>query len=108
MVSYFGPVPDELLEHISDDENDDWRRILGVLNTSYGTGGEPWQSFSKWGDEVFPYLSHEEGFQHLDPEFKRFIGRMMMLAPAKRAMVDELLEDPWWRTRETECTAVVR
>jgi serine/threonine protein kinase len=104
MIRYFGPVPEALLQHISDDKNDSWRQVLGVLNSCYGISGEkePWQHFSQWGKEVFSELATKANFQYLNSDFKRLIGRMMNLDPAKRATVDELLHDHWWKNANTE------
>lgn len=83
MISYFGPVPEGLLEHINQDH---WCIALIQLSRSFNEAN-PAKPFSLWS---------EQGFQHLDSHFKRLVGRMMDLDPAKRATVNELLKDPWW------------
>lgn len=83
MISNFGPV---LLEHI---DNDEWCMALMTLNKSFNEDN-PRRPFSLWVEEDLP---------HLDSNFKRFVGRMMNLDPAKRATMDEILHDPWWDKR---------
>ncbi|KAL8747167.1 MAG: hypothetical protein Q9190_000931 [Brigantiaea leucoxantha] len=78
MVSHFGPVPMELLQHI---DNDEWCIALIDINRSFNTSN-PAKPFSKWKD-----------FQYLDTNTKRFFGRMVQLDPAKRATAEEPLGD---------------
>ena len=83
MISYFGPVPKGLLEHIDQDQ---WCIALIQLGNSFNKSN-PAKPFSLWNEQDFP---------HLDLNFKRFVGRMMNLDPAKRATADEILKDSWW------------
>ena len=83
MISYFGPAPLGLLEHINDDR---WCIALIDINRSFN-GSNPAKPFSLW-----------KGFPQLDTNTKRFIGRMLQLDPGKRATAAELLEDSWWCT----------
>ncbi|KAL9026326.1 MAG: hypothetical protein Q9196_004994 [Gyalolechia fulgens] len=81
MISYFGPVPMGLLEHINDDG---WCIALIDINRSFNDSN-PAKPFSMW-----------KGFPQLDTSTKNFIGRMVELDPAKRATAAELLQDSWW------------
>ena len=83
MISYFGPLPLGLLEHVNQDE---WCLAMVQLRGSFNKDN-PRQPFSLWS---------EQSFQNLDSDFKRLVGKMMDLDPAKRATVKELLEDSWW------------
>jgi len=83
MIMYFGPVPLGLLEHVN---NDQWCLAMIKLNSSYNKDN-PARPFRRWD---------ERGFPGLESDFKRLVGRMMDLDPAKSATVGELLEDPWW------------
>lgn len=83
MISYFGPVPLGLLEHVNED---DWCLAMIQLNSSFSKDN-PAKPFSRWNERSFPGL---------DFNFKGLVAKMMNLDPAKRATVDELLKDPWW------------
>lgn len=39
----------------------------------------------------------ENDFLNLDPDTKRIILRMTNLDPKRRATMDEILKDPWWK-----------
>lgn len=75
-------MPLGLLEHVNED---DWCLAMIQLNSSFNKDN-PAKLFSRW---------NEQGFPRLDSNFKRLVGKMMDLDPAKRATVDELLKDPW-------------
>ena len=83
MMSYFGPVPEGLLEHINHNE---WCNALITLSASFDKENPP-RPFALWDEQYFPYL---------DSDFKRLVDRMMNLDPSKRATVNDLLNDPWW------------
>ena len=83
MISYFGPVPLGLLQHVNDE---DWCLAMMQLNSGFNKDN-PAKLFSLW---------NEQGFPNLDSNFKKFVGKMTDLDPAKRATVDELLGNPWW------------
>lgn len=42
-----------------------------------------------------------EVYPNIVPDTKRTISRMTNLDPAKRANMDEILEDPWWNNSDT-------
>ncbi|OJD18960.1 hypothetical protein AJ78_01072 [Emergomyces pasteurianus Ep9510] len=85
LISFFGPVPDELVTHVN---NENWGQIM--MTISEGTFDEgpvgPGRS-EKWEKKDYPKL---------DSETKRFLWRMINLSPLERAAMEELLEDPWW------------
>ncbi len=83
MISYFGPLPLGLLEHVNEDE---WCLAMMKLGGRFNNDN-PRRPFSLW---------NEQSFRNLDADFKRLVAKMVDLDPAKRATVAELLEDPWW------------
>ena len=85
MISYFGPVPLGLLKHVDQDE---WCTSMIRMNSTFNKSN-PAMPFRLW---------NEQGFPRLESDFKRLVSKMMDLDPAKRASVDELLEDPWWNS----------
>lgn len=87
LISYFGPVPAELVAHIQDD---DWGKVMMVISDSTMDGGPVGPGrFTGWKEKYYP---------NLDSEAKRMLLRIFNLDPAKRPTIEEILEDPWWNT----------
>ncbi|GFG14569.1 hypothetical protein IFM61392_08523 [Aspergillus lentulus] len=86
LITYFGPVPPELVEHVNDQR---WGKLL--IELSEATADDPDMRFNQWKEELFP---------NLDAETKRMISRMTKLNPAERATMSEILEDRWWSRDE--------
>ncbi|KAM5489202.1 hypothetical protein MaudMau93_003699 [Microsporum audouinii] len=87
LISYFGPVPAELVAHIQDD---DWGKVMMVISDSTMDGGPVGPGrFIGWKEKDYP---------NLDSEAKRMLLRIFNLDPAKRPTIEEILEDPWWNT----------
>jgi serine/threonine protein kinase len=86
LITYFGPVPPELVGHVNDQR---WGKIL--MELSEATADDPDMRFNRWKEEMFP---------NLDTETKRMISRMTKLNPAERATMSEISKDPWWSREE--------
>lgn len=86
LITFFGPVPRELVTHLNDKG---WCNIL--MELSEATAGDPSTRFNQWKEEFFP---------NLGTETKRVISRMTKLNPAERATMSEILKDPWWSRDE--------
>ncbi len=84
LLSIFGPLPPELITHFNDEY---WGELLTALSQVVADE-DPSVRFEQWEDEAFP---------NLDPDTKRVISRMTNLDPKRRAPMDEILEDPWWK-----------
>ncbi|KAG5297219.1 serine/threonine protein kinase [Histoplasma ohiense] len=85
LISFFGPVPDELVTHVN---NENWGQIMMAISEGTFDGGSVGPGrFEKWKEKDYP---------NLDSETKRFLWRMTNLSPLKRATMEELMEDPWW------------
>lgn len=83
LLSAFGPLPDALVKHVGDDEagallKDLWQAI---------SEDESNEVFEKWSEEMLP---------NLDNEAMRLILRMTNLDPAKRALMSDIVMDPYW------------
>ncbi|KAK5093980.1 hypothetical protein LTS08_008764 [Lithohypha guttulata] len=87
LLSVFGPLPPELVTHVNDE---DWGELFTALSLVVAHE-DPSARFEQWGKDVFP---------NLDPETKRVLSRMTNLDPKRRATMDEILEDPWWKRNE--------
>ena len=87
LLSIFGPLPPELITHVNDEY---WGELLMALSQVVADE-DPSDHFEQWEENVSP---------NLDPETKRVISRMMKLDPKKRATMDQILEDPWWKCVE--------
>jgi hypothetical protein len=72
LITFFGPVPPELVAHVSDHR---WGYIL--MKLSEATADNPSMRFNQWKEEVFPNLNNCE-----------------------RAIMPEILKDPWWSRDE--------
>lgn len=83
LLSMLGPAPLELITHI-DDEG--WTEFFTELSKEVMKEDSS-NRLEHWNESVFPNLNDEN---------KRMILRMMNLNPAKRATVDQIMEDPWW------------
>jgi serine/threonine protein kinase len=86
LITFFGPVPSELVTHVNDEK---WGRIL--MELSEATAEDPSIRFSQWKEDDFP---------NLDAETKRVISMMVNLNPAERATISQVLSDPWWNQCE--------
>jgi hypothetical protein len=84
LLSAFGPLPDALIKHVNDENGgallkDLWQAI---------TEDESTERFERWSEEMFP---------NLDDEAKRLILRMTNLDPTKRALMSDIVMDPYWK-----------
>jgi serine/threonine protein kinase len=84
LLSIFGPLPQELITHVNDEY---WAELLTALSQA-AADEDPGAHFEQWDENTFP---------NLDAEAKRVISRMTNLDPKKRATMDQILEDPWWK-----------
>ncbi|KAL6240886.1 hypothetical protein RBB50_012145 [Rhinocladiella similis] len=84
LLSMFGPLPPGLITHINDEY---WGELLTALSQVVAEE-DPSGRFELWEESTFP---------NLDSEAKRVISRMTNLDPKKRATIDQMLEDPWWK-----------
>ncbi|KAI0013538.1 kinase-like protein [Xylariaceae sp. FL0662B] len=89
MIRYFGPVPDGLLERVRNGSADhESAQILeGMRNAMLELPYED-ERLEGWDEKRFP---------NLNSEVKRVLSRMLNFDPNKRATIDEILEDPWWK-----------
>ena len=84
LLSTFGPFSQELIRHVNDEY---WGELLEALSRIVEDEDPSWR-FEQWEESTFP---------NLDPETKRVISRMTNLDPKKRATMDQVLEDSWWK-----------
>lgn len=84
LLSIFGPLPPGLITHVDDEY---WGELLRTLSLVVA-GEDPSGHFEQWEENVLP---------NLDSEAKRVISRMTNLDPKKRATMDQILQDPWWK-----------
>ncbi|KAI0833084.1 hypothetical protein F5Y06DRAFT_280800 [Hypoxylon sp. FL0890] len=83
LLSVFGPLPDALVKHVNDEEAG--ALLKGLWQAiAEDESNEP---FEQWSEEMFP---------NLDNEAKRLILRMTNLDPAKRALMSDIIMDPYW------------
>ncbi|KAL3427881.1 kinase-like protein [Phlyctema vagabunda] len=83
LLSVFGPLPEALVEHGNDEEAGALLRGLWQAIEEDG----PREPFEHWSEEMFPDLDHEA---------KRLISSMADLDPAKRALMSDIVTDPYW------------
>ena len=81
MLSYFGPLPAALIEHVKDSF---WCPVLVGLDQSFDKN-TPRKPFSLWRD-----------IAGLERDDKKFLGRLLNLAPGLRPTAEELLKDLWF------------
>lgn len=79
----FGPLPEALVSHVSDEDGGDFLRQLWWLIDEEGLH----RPFVDWSMSNLP---------NLDLGAKKLISRMTNLNPAQRATISEVLEDPYW------------
>ncbi|KAL9023963.1 MAG: hypothetical protein Q9196_006857 [Gyalolechia fulgens] len=84
LLSMFGPVSFELIAHINDEY---WGELLTALSV-VAAEEDPIVRFAQWEEKDFP---------NLNLETKRMILRMTNLDPKKRATMEQIMEDPWWK-----------
>lgn len=81
MLSYFGPLPLGLMEHI---KVSNWCGVLTILDQSFDEN-TPRKPFFLWRD-----------IEGLEPGDKEFFERILKLDPALRPSATELLKDKWF------------
>jgi serine/threonine protein kinase len=81
MLSYFGPLPPALLEHVRDPQ---WCSVLTHLDQSFNTDN-PRKPFSLWRD-----------IEGLEAGDKEFFGQLLNLAPGNRPTAEDLLKHSWF------------
>ena len=84
LLSMFGPAPFELIAHINDEY---WSELLTALSEIVAEE-DPIKRFAQWKEGDFP---------NLNLEAKRMILRMTNLDPKKKADMEQIMEDPWWK-----------
>ncbi|KAL3423869.1 kinase-like protein [Phlyctema vagabunda] len=84
---YFGPLSDGLLQHTADET---WQTVLGQVAEGVA-GADPSFHLSNWQECDFP---------NIDAEAKSMLCRIMILDPVARAPIDEILDDPYWKSVE--------
>ncbi|EPE35225.1 hypothetical protein GLAREA_10922 [Glarea lozoyensis ATCC 20868] len=83
-IVYFGPLSEGLLKYTADET---WQTVLGQV-AAMVAGAELSFHLSNWQESEFP---------NINAEAKRMLSRIMNLDPAKRATIDEILDDPYWK-----------
>jgi serine/threonine protein kinase len=84
LLSLFGPAPPELLALIDDEY---WTELLTALSEVV-IEEDPGTRFAQWQQGQLPNIDHRT---------KDLILKMTNLSPLKRATIDEILNDPWWK-----------
>ena len=84
LLSMFGPVPSGLIAHIDDEY---WGELLTALSEAVAEE-DPSMRFAQWKEKDFPNLNFET---------RRMILRMKNLDPKKRATMEQIVEDRWWK-----------
>jgi serine/threonine protein kinase len=85
LLCTFGPLPDALVQHVNDEEAGE--RLKGQWQAI--EEAECYEPFEQWSEENLPGLN-------LENEAKRLILRMTNLDPAKRALMSDIMMDPYW------------
>lgn len=83
LLTVFGPLPDALVKYVNDEEAAELLKALWEVVV---------ENKSNQGLETFS----EETVPNLDNEAKRLILRMTNLDPAKRALMSDIIIDPYW------------
>ncbi|KAF4625330.1 hypothetical protein G7Y89_g12842 [Cudoniella acicularis] len=83
-IVYFGLLSEGLLKHTADET---WQTVL-VQVAEGVAGADPSFHLSNWQENDFP---------NIDAGAKKMLCRIMNLDPAKRATINEILDDPYWR-----------
>lgn len=81
MLSYFGPLPRGLREHLHDSP---WCQVLTMIDQSFDQN-TPRKPFILW-----------KNIEGICPGDKEFIGRILNLDPKLRPSASELLNDEWF------------
>lgn len=83
---YFGPLPDGLLKHVSDEK---WTTLFRAASeiAEAEAAEDPGCRFGLWSMDDAP---------HLTAEAKKMIINMVQLDPNQRPSIDTVLKDPWW------------
>ena len=86
LLAAFGPLPQELVTHVDDDEAGEVLRLLWeqVEENRMTVPDKTLPSFSEWTAEVFP---------NLDDEVKRVVAGMTVLDPGRRASMADVVQD---------------
>jgi hypothetical protein len=82
-LSIFGPLSDELVHHV---ENEEAATLLTSL----------WEGVKETGNMERLANWPEDDIPDLDAGLKRFVSRMTNLDPKERASMPEILKDPYW------------
>ena len=83
LLSAFGPLPDTLVDHVNDEEAG--ALLKGLWHAI--SEDESNETFEQWSEQRFP---------NLNDDAKRLILRMTDLDPAKRALMSDIMLDPYW------------
>ena len=83
LLSAFGPLPDALVKHVNDREAGALLKGLWQAISE----DEPNESFEQWSEEMFP---------NLDNKAKKLILKIINLDSAKRALMSDIMTDPYW------------
>ncbi len=83
LLSVSGPLPDALVKHVNDEEAGALLRGLWQAIAE----DESNQAFEQWSEGTLPNLNSDA----------RSILRMANLDPAKRALMSDIVMDPYWK-----------
>lgn len=89
LLSMFGLVPPELISHIAaaatTDDDDFWQDYATQL-VEVVAEQDANERFMQWNESIFPFFDHE---------VKRLVARMTNLDPAKRAIINQIMDDQY-------------